>query len=80
LREQVSRYLMHSRGIQAAPEQILIVNGFQQAVSLTARVLIDEGDAVVMEDPRYFLAEQALTAHGARVLSVPVDDHGMICA
>jgi GntR family transcriptional regulator/MocR family aminotransferase len=80
LREQVSRYLMHSRGIQAAPEQILIVNGFQQAVTLTARVLIDEGDAVVMEDPRYFLAEQALTAHGARILSVPVDEHGMICA
>jgi GntR family transcriptional regulator / MocR family aminotransferase len=78
LREQVARYLMHSRGIQVSAEQVLIVHGFQQAVTLAARVLVDEGDLVVMEDPRYFLAQQALTAHGARVLSVPTDVDGLI--
>lgn len=80
LREQVARYLMHSRGIQVSPEQVLIVHGFQQAVTLAARVLVNEGDTVVMEDPRYFLAQQALSAHGARVLSVPTDTDGLICA
>lgn len=80
LRKQVSRYLMHSRGIHAPPERVLIVNGFQQAVTLTARVLVNEGDSVAVEDPAYFLARQALLAHGANVLSVPTDANGLVCA
>ncbi|MGH8156890.1 MAG: PLP-dependent aminotransferase family protein [Rhodanobacter sp.] len=80
LREQVCRYLVRSRGVHAHPDDVLIVNGFQQAVSLTARVLVEEGAAVVMEDPHYFRAWQALAAHGARMHSVRTDGEGLICA
>lgn len=80
LREQICRYLAHRRGVQVSPNQVLIVNGSQQAIALTARVLIDEGDAAVIEDPHYFGAWQELTAHGARLVPVPTDHEGLICA
>ena len=80
LREQICRYLALRRGVQVTPEQVLIVNGSQQAIALTARVLIDEGDVAVIEDPHYFGAWQELTAHGARLVPVATDHEGLICA
>jgi GntR family transcriptional regulator/MocR family aminotransferase len=79
LREQVCAYLARRRGVQALPENVLIVSGAQQAFSLTARVLLNEGDPVVLEDPHYFGAFQALEAHGARICPVPVDQDGLTC-
>jgi GntR family transcriptional regulator/MocR family aminotransferase len=47
-------------------------------VTLAARVLLDEGDSVVLEDPYYQLAMQALVAHGASIECVPTDDQGLV--
>ncbi|MET4569734.1 PLP-dependent aminotransferase family protein [Rhodanobacter soli] len=80
LREQVCEYLARRRGVQALPENVLIVSGTQQAISLTARVLLNEGDPVVIEEPHYFGVYQALISHGARVCTVPVDEDGLLCA
>jgi GntR family transcriptional regulator/MocR family aminotransferase len=80
LREQICDYLARRRGVLAHPDSVLIVSGTQQALSLTARVLLDEGDTVVLEDPHYFGAYQTLTAHGARIGSVRSDDDGLVCA
>jgi GntR family transcriptional regulator/MocR family aminotransferase len=79
LRKQTCDYLARRRGVQAQPEDVLIVSGTQQAIDLTARVLLNEGDGVVLEEPHYFLAHQALVAHGAHLAAVPTDDHGMMC-
>lgn len=80
LREQVCCHLLRNRGVNAHPEQILIVNGFQQAITLTARVLIEEGAVAIMEEPHYHRASQVLSAHGARLHPVPVDNDGLLCA
>ncbi|WP_424683938.1 PLP-dependent aminotransferase family protein [Frateuria sp. YIM B11624] len=80
LRQQVCDYLARRRGIRASPEDVLITNGAQQAFSLTARVLLDEGDTVVMEDPDYFSAYQAFAAHGARLCLVRTDADGLVCS
>jgi Transcriptional regulators containing a DNA-binding HTH domain and an aminotransferase domain (MocR family) and their eukaryotic orthologs len=79
LREQVCRHLLRNRGVHAQPEQILIVNGFQQAITLTARVLIEEDAVAVVEEPHYHRTSQALSAHGARLHPVPVDHDGLLC-
>ena len=79
LREQICRYLASRRGIRAAPEEILIVNGAQQAFDLVARVLLDEGDLAVMEEPHYFGAWRAFAAHGAEMQSVRTDRDGLVC-
>ncbi|HKT28136.1 PLP-dependent aminotransferase family protein [Dyella sp.] len=80
LRKQTCDYLARRRGVQAEPDDVLIVTGTQQAINLAARVLVNEGDPVVLEEPHYFLAHQALAAHGAELVSVRTDEHGLICS
>ena len=80
LRQQICDYLARRRGVKARPENVLVVSGTQQAFSLAARVLLDEGDCVVLEEPHYFGAYQTLTAHGARICGVRTDDDGLVCS
>jgi GntR family transcriptional regulator/MocR family aminotransferase len=77
LRTAVAEYVTSARGARCTSDQVLIVSGAQQALDLVARVLIEPGDPVWMEDPGYFGARAALAASGARVIPVPVDDEGM---
>lgn len=79
LREAICDYLVRRRGVVAGPEDILVVGGTQQALSLTARVLLDEGDEVAIEEPHYFAIRQVLQAHGAQLLGIPVDSEGLVC-
>jgi GntR family transcriptional regulator/MocR family aminotransferase len=78
LREQLAGYLSRARGVACTPEQILVVHGSQQAIDLTVRLLIDPGDRVVLEEPHYTGFSFCLTALGADVVHVPVDEHGLL--
>jgi GntR family transcriptional regulator/MocR family aminotransferase len=55
----------------------MIVSGSQQALDITARVLLDPGDAVVVEEPGYNLTRTQLVAAGCRLKLAPVDEQGM---
>jgi DNA-binding transcriptional MocR family regulator len=76
LRESISR-LMGSRGTLVSPEEIIPLAGSQQGLDLVARVLLDPGDVVVVEEPSFFCALQVFRSTGARLVGVPVDGHGM---
>ncbi len=80
LREQVCDYLSRRRGVPAAPEDVVIVSGTQQAFSLAARILLETGDTVVLEDPHYRGARQAFITQGARVRGCRVDADGLVPA
>jgi GntR family transcriptional regulator/MocR family aminotransferase len=77
LRAAVAEYVTNARGARCSADQVIVVTGTQQALDLTARVLLDAGDAVWVEDPGYAGAHAALAAAGARVVPVPVDDQGL---
>lgn len=77
LRVALARYLRAARGIACEPEQVLIVSGSQAGIDTTARVLLDPGDQVWVEDPGYISGRSALAANGARLVAVPVDDQGL---
>ncbi|NZA26672.1 PLP-dependent aminotransferase family protein [Luteimonas sp. SJ-92] len=79
LREAVCDYLARRRGVRVAASEVLIVAGTQQALSLSARVLLDVGDAAAIEEPHYTAIRMALQVHGARLLPVPVDAQGLCC-
>ncbi len=78
LRRVLADYLGRRRGVACDPADILIVGGTQQAVTLVARVLLDNRDSVVIEDPHYQLAVNVLKAHGARLVSVRTDAEGVV--
>ncbi len=64
LRRSIAGILGVARGIDCRPEQVIIVTGAQAALDLVARVLMDEGDAVWMEEPGYLGARSAFLAAG----------------
>lgn len=78
LRLAIAEYLAVTRSIQAAPEDILITNGTQQAADLVARVLIEAGDCVAVEDPGYQPPRMLFESMGAEVVGVPVDAEGLV--
>jgi GntR family transcriptional regulator/MocR family aminotransferase len=78
LREALADYLRRHRAVACDAEQILIVNGSQQAIDLIARVLLDPGDRVIIEEPHYQGARKILQAIGARLIAVDVDNEGLI--
>jgi GntR family transcriptional regulator/MocR family aminotransferase len=77
LREALADYLHRARGLHCDAERIVIVNGSQQAIDLAARVLLDAGDAAVVEEPQYTGATVAFDALGARLIRVPTDAQGL---
>lgn len=77
LRRALQSYVARARGISCHPDQLLIVNGSQQALDLCARVLLDPGDVVVVENPGYRMAHHVFSAVGARLLGIPVDQQGL---
>ena len=65
------------RGLATTAEQLLVTSGSQQALTLVATVLLEPGDAVLVEEPSYLAALQAFQLAGAEVVPVPCDDHGL---
>lgn len=78
LRKAISGYLAVTRSIEADPQDIVITNGTQQAADLLARVLIEAGDCVAVEDPGYQPPRMLFESLGAEVVGVPVDAEGMV--
>lgn len=77
LRTAIADYLARARGMSCGADQIVIVNGSQQAFDLVARVLLDPGDAVVVEEPGYHGSRVTFDVAGADLIAVPVDGEGL---
>jgi GntR family transcriptional regulator/MocR family aminotransferase len=77
LREAVADYVSASRGVKCSSDQIAIVSGVQEATHLAARLFLDPGDRVAMENPGYIGAALLFQALGATVVSIPLDQDGM---
>ncbi|MFF3838575.1 PLP-dependent aminotransferase family protein [Streptomyces sp. NPDC001930] len=72
LREGIAAYY-RAAGVPTEAGQILVTSGSQQAVWLVAQALVEPGDTVVVEDPTYRGALEALRARGARLVPVGGD-------
>jgi GntR family transcriptional regulator/MocR family aminotransferase len=77
LRDAVANYLNTSRGVKCGPEQIAIVSGVQEALDLTARLLLNPGDRVSMENPGFIGARLVFKAVGAKISALRLDGEGM---
>jgi 2-aminoadipate transaminase len=76
LRKRLSER-MAANGIAADPASVLVTSGAQQALLLTAAVLLTDADTVLVEEPTYLAALQCFQLFGARVVSVPSGPDGM---
>lgn len=77
LRECIAAYLNRQRGLICNPSQILIVNGAQQALDLTSRLLLNKDESVWLENPCYQGARNVFDRSGITIHPIPVDQDGM---
>ncbi|VTR91209.1 family transcriptional regulator : Transcriptional regulator with HTH domain and aminotransferase domain OS=Singulisphaera acidiphila (strain ATCC BAA-1392 / DSM 18658 / VKM B-2454 / MOB10) GN=Sinac_2242 PE=4 SV=1: Aminotran_1_2 [Gemmata massiliana] len=82
LREQVLQLVCDADGVRPSDvnltaDDVCITTGSQQLLYLLGEVLFDPGDIVITEAPSYFVFHSLLQSHGAKVLTVPLDEHGM---
>jgi GntR family transcriptional regulator/MocR family aminotransferase len=77
LREAIATYLREARGVRCTVDEVIVVSGSQQGIDLTARVLLDPGDTVWVEDPCYPAARAAFVTSELRPCAVPVDSEGL---
>jgi GntR family transcriptional regulator/MocR family aminotransferase len=77
LREAICAHVRRARAVVCDPSEVIVVNGSQQALDLIARVLVERGDRVAIEDPHYDGTREVLRAAGARLLPVTVDRDGL---
>ncbi len=77
LRSSISDMLNMERGLYGTPDNICIVRGSQMGIFLAARVLVQPGDHVVVENLTYPPARDAFRSCGAQILSVGLDEHGL---
>jgi GntR family transcriptional regulator/MocR family aminotransferase len=76
-REAVAEHLRTARAVRCEADQIMVVGGSQPALSLIARVLIEPGRPVWIEEPGYAGARDVLRLRHARLVPVPVDAQGL---
>jgi 2-aminoadipate transaminase len=77
MREWVAGYLKES-GVDATADNVLIVNGAKHGLDLISRLLLDEGDTVVVTAPTYFTGIPIFKTFGANFIEVSQDLNGMV--
>lgn len=77
LREWVASHLHDTVGLSVPAAQILITQGSQQGLDLIAKVMLDPGDTVLVENPAYLGALQAFQSYEANIVGIPADREGI---
>jgi GntR family transcriptional regulator/MocR family aminotransferase len=78
LRSAIARHLGVARGVRCAPEQVVITEGAQEALSLCVRLLANPRDTAWIEDPGYRGAKAAMHAGDLHMVPVRVDGEGVV--
>lgn len=77
LRNAVKDRLKRVENIGSDNDDLIIVSGGQQGIELTTKVLINEGDTIIIEEPSFIGATNAFRSYGANLVGVPVLDDGI---
>ncbi len=77
LRQAISDYVRATRGLKCNANQVLIVNGVQQAIHLIAYALLQSNDEVCLDEPGYDSALNIFRSFGLKVHPIKSDDEGM---
>ena len=66
------------KGLFHGGDQVVITSGAQQAIETTAKILCNEGDVIVCEDPAFIGSLNAFRSYGVKLAGVPMDEDGMM--
>ncbi|MGY3037129.1 GntR family transcriptional regulator/MocR family aminotransferase [Bradyrhizobium sp. USDA 4354] len=78
LRSEIANFLGSVRGLVCSPEEVVVTSGTSGALDFCSRMILDPGDEVWVEEPGFVEARWALTAAGAKLVPIPVDNKGLV--
>ena len=76
LRERLKEQLTE-KGLFKSGDMVVVTAGAQQAIETTAKILLNEGDVIICEDPSFIGSLNAFRSYGVRIAGVPMDGEGM---
>lgn len=77
LRCAISRYLYKIRGIRCNPNQIMVVSGSTQGLSLVSKLLYRDNQQVIIENPVHSGLLEVIASIGYQITGIPVDLEGL---
>lgn len=77
LREKIANRLKTKFNIGTENDTTLVLTGGQQGIDLTCKVLCNEDDVVICEEPSFIGALNAFRTYKTRLRGVPMDEDGM---
>lgn len=77
LRETMKRRLSSEEGFDFSADELFITSGGIQAADLVAKVLVNEGDVVLTEEPAFVGCLNTFRTYGAKLIGVPMEPDGM---
>lgn len=77
LRDTMKAHLNRVEGIDFTDNELYIVSGGQQAADLATKVLVDEGDVILTEEPAFIGCLNTFRSYGTKLVGVPMQPDGM---
>jgi len=77
LLESLSSFL-EKKGLPVKSNKIIITTGSLQAINILAKVLVDKGESILVENPCFIGALSAFKSYGAVLNGIDIDDDGLI--
>jgi len=77
-RNSLADFLTHQYQQSVEPDQLLITNGISQALDFVCTLFTKPGDTILVEEPSYFLALRIFADHHLKLVSIPMDENGLV--
>lgn len=78
LREAICNELLSPKGVEADPDNILVLTGGLEAINLICQLYINPGDTILVEAPTFVHAVETFKMFEANCISVDMDDNGIV--
>ena len=69
---------LRGKGMFAENDSVVVTSGAQQAIETTAKILCNEGDVILCEDPSFVGSLNEFRSYGVRLVGIPTDDDGFL--
>lgn len=77
LRDTIAAWIKNKENIGTDDDTVLILSGATQVMDLVTKVLCNEGDTVICEEPSFIGSLNCFRSYGCRLKGVPVEADGM---
>jgi 2-aminoadipate transaminase len=77
LRKEATKFINRNMEIIKETDEMIITSGSQQIVDFVTKILCDEGDVVLSEDPSFMVALDGIRSNGANLIGIKMEDDGV---